>query len=181
MRGLKILLGSAALFAGLALAPATQAQISLGINIGGPPPVCPYGYFEYPPYQCAPYGFYGPGYFYNGIFLGVGPWSNWGYNHGWGGHRFNGGGGGRYVAGRRDGGGRPAAGRANNRGGASHEVANRGGASHATAARSGGASHANTAHTSGGAAHASASHASSRGGASHGGGGGEEHGGGGHR
>ena len=33
-------------------------------------------------------GFYGPGYFYNGIFLGMGPWAGWGYGHGWGSHRF---------------------------------------------------------------------------------------------
>src|ERR1035438_6347406 len=24
------------------------------------PPVCPYGYYSYSPYACAPYGFYGP-------------------------------------------------------------------------------------------------------------------------
>ncbi|MGC9158849.1 MAG: hypothetical protein ACP5FH_07640 [Terracidiphilus sp.] len=96
MHGLKILLGSAALLVGLALAPAARAQVSIGINIGGPPPVCPYGYFEYPPYQCAPYGYYGPGYFFNGIFLGVGPWAGWGYAHGWGRHRFIDGHGGRY-------------------------------------------------------------------------------------
>jgi hypothetical protein len=51
-------------------------------------PVCSYGYYDYAPYACAPYGFYGPGYFYNGIFLGMGPWAGWGYGHGWGGHRF---------------------------------------------------------------------------------------------
>ena len=96
MRGFKILLGSAALFAGLALAPAAHAQISVGIGFGGPPPVCEYGYYEYAPYGCAPSGFYGPGYFYNGIFLGVGPWAGWGYGHGWGGHRFRDGGGGSY-------------------------------------------------------------------------------------
>jgi len=38
------------------------------------------------------------GLFLGGIFLGVGPWANWGYSHGWGGHRFSGAGGGRYVA-----------------------------------------------------------------------------------
>jgi len=96
MHGLKALLGSAALLVGLALAPAAHAQISIGINIGGPPPVCAYGYYEYAPYACAPYGFYGPGYFYNGIFLGVGPWAGWGYAHGWGAHRFVAAGGGRY-------------------------------------------------------------------------------------
>ncbi len=50
-----------------------RAQVSFGINIG-PEPVCPYGYFEYPPYNCAPYGYYGPEWFVNGIFLGTGPW-----------------------------------------------------------------------------------------------------------
>ena len=65
------------------------------------PPVCPYGYYNYEPYGCAPSGYYGQGYFYNGIFLGVGPWSNWEYGHGWGGHRFDGPRGGRYVFGAR--------------------------------------------------------------------------------
>src|ERR1700744_3683794 len=85
--------------------PAASAQIS--INIGGPPPVCAYGYYDYAPYGCAPMGFYGPGYFYNGIFLGVGPWRHWGYNHGWGSHRFVSSGGGRYRPGPYRG-GRPA-------------------------------------------------------------------------
>jgi hypothetical protein len=59
------------LFCGLtAHAP---AQISVGVNIGAPP-VCPYGYFDYPPYNCAPYGYYGPDWFINGIFIGAGPW-----------------------------------------------------------------------------------------------------------
>ena len=86
MNGLRILFASTALLAGLALAPAAQAQ--LVIDIGGPPPNCAYGYYGYSPYACAPYGYYGPGYFYNGIFLGMGPWGGWGYSHGWGGHRF---------------------------------------------------------------------------------------------
>ena len=86
MNGLRTLFASTALLAGLALAPAAQAQ--LVIDIGGPPPNCAYGYYGYSPYACAPYGYYGPGYFYNGIFLGMGPWGGWGYSHGWGGHRF---------------------------------------------------------------------------------------------
>jgi len=49
------------------------AQVSIGVNIG-PAPVCPYGYFDYPPYDCAPYGYYGPDWFVGGIFLGAGPW-----------------------------------------------------------------------------------------------------------
>ena len=105
MRPLKLLVCAAALLATLAFAPKSHAQVSVTIGapavvIGGPPPVCPYGYFDYAPYACAPYGFYGPGYFYNGIFLGVGPWHYWGYHHGWGEHRFYGGRGGFYVPGR---------------------------------------------------------------------------------
>jgi len=56
-----------------AVAPAAHAQISVGVNIG-PEPICPYGYFDYPPYACAPYGYYGPEWFVNGIFIGAGPW-----------------------------------------------------------------------------------------------------------
>ena len=57
-----------------------QAQIEVQIC---PPPVCPYGYFDYPPYDCAPYGYYGPEWFPNGIFLGAGPWFH-GDRHFWG-------------------------------------------------------------------------------------------------
>jgi hypothetical protein len=59
-----------AIFSGSTTAP---AQISFGVNIG-PQPVCPYGYFDYPPYNCAPYGYYGPEWFTNGVFIGAGPW-----------------------------------------------------------------------------------------------------------
>jgi len=87
MRGLKTFIGTAALLAGLAMTPSAQAQIVVGVGVGIQP-VCQYGYYDYAPYACSPYGFYGPGYFYNGIFLGMGPWAGWGYGHGWGGHRF---------------------------------------------------------------------------------------------
>jgi hypothetical protein len=70
MRGLKTLRGTTALLAGLALAPTANAQIVFAIGIQ---PVCSYGYYDYAPYACAPRGFYGPGYFYNGIFRGMGP------------------------------------------------------------------------------------------------------------
>ena len=50
-----------------------QAQISIGVNIG-PEPACPYGYFDYAPYACAPYGYYGPEWFAGGVFIGAGPW-----------------------------------------------------------------------------------------------------------
>ncbi len=52
-------------------APRTEAQVSVSI---GAPPACPYGYFDYPPYSCAPAGYYGPQYFNGGVFIGVGPW-----------------------------------------------------------------------------------------------------------
>ena len=57
----------------LCCAPAARAQISIGINIG-PEPVCPYGYFDYSPYSCAPYGYYGPDWFVDGVFIGAGRW-----------------------------------------------------------------------------------------------------------
>jgi hypothetical protein len=58
----------AALTVGTAAAP---AQISVGIGIE---PGCPYGYYDYAPYNCSPYGYYGPDWFNGGVFLGAGPW-----------------------------------------------------------------------------------------------------------
>jgi len=52
-------------------APAAPAQVSISI---GAAPVCPYGYFDYAPYDCAPYGYYGPDWFVGGVFIGAGPW-----------------------------------------------------------------------------------------------------------
>src|SRR5271170_6665191 len=151
MRSL-LVVGTTVLLAPLALVPTASAQVVIGVGIT--PPVCAYGYYNYRPYGCAPSGFYGPGYFYNGVFLGVGPWANWGYGHGWGEHRFSGGGGGRYVG-------------------------VHGNAGHAYAANRGG--HAAVAHGNGGvhvaAVHSSPSHAAPHGGASHAG---ESHGGGEH-
>lgn len=56
-----------------------NAQVHVAVGIGGPvyygpAPVCSYGYYDYYPYACAPYGFYGPDWFVNGIFIGAGPW-----------------------------------------------------------------------------------------------------------
>ncbi|MDR3744665.1 MAG: hypothetical protein P4K80_00860 [Acidobacteriaceae bacterium] len=48
-----------------------QSQVIVGIGV---PPICPYGYFDYPPYDCAPYGYYGPDWFIGGFFIGAGPW-----------------------------------------------------------------------------------------------------------
>jgi hypothetical protein len=74
MRGTRfVLLASFAAFViGL---PATKAgsQVSVGINIGSAPD-CPYGYYDYAPYNCAPAGYYGPEWFNGGVFLGAGPW-----------------------------------------------------------------------------------------------------------
>jgi uncharacterized membrane protein YgcG len=61
---------TAALLVPLTAAP---AQVSVGVNIG-PAPICPYGYFDYAPYACAPYGYYGPDWFVGGVFIGAGPW-----------------------------------------------------------------------------------------------------------
>lgn len=54
-----------------AATPKANAQISISI---GAAPVCPYGYFDYAPYNCAPYGYYGPEWFQGGVFIGAGPW-----------------------------------------------------------------------------------------------------------
>jgi hypothetical protein len=51
--------------------PKTQAQVSIDIGVA---PECPYGYYDYPPYACVPYGYYGPEWFTGGIFIGAGPW-----------------------------------------------------------------------------------------------------------
>lgn len=66
-------LAAATLLLAALAAPNASAQVSVGVNVG-PAPVCPYGYFDYPPYNCAPYGYYGPTWFNGGIFIGAGPW-----------------------------------------------------------------------------------------------------------
>lgn len=66
-------LGLLTLTAGLLFTSAPKAQAQVSISIGAPP-VCPYGYFDYVPYSCAPYGYYGPDWFSGGLFVGAGPW-----------------------------------------------------------------------------------------------------------
>jgi len=59
-----------------------EVRVGVGIGVGGyvaGPPVCAYGYYPDYPYACAPYGYYGPSFFVNGVFIGAGPW-----DHGWG-------------------------------------------------------------------------------------------------
>jgi hypothetical protein len=74
MVGLKSLGLSLVATAALTAVTVAPAQVSVGVNIGGPAPVCPYGYFDYAPYDCAPYGYYGPDWFTGGVFIGAGPW-----------------------------------------------------------------------------------------------------------
>ncbi|HUX28774.1 MAG TPA: hypothetical protein VMV39_08295 [Terracidiphilus sp.] len=72
MKGFRIL--AVAALASLGFAGAAQksaAQISINIGVA---PVCPYGYFDYAPYSCAPIGYYGPQWFTGGVFIGAGPW-----------------------------------------------------------------------------------------------------------
>lgn len=50
-----------------------DTSVQAGVAVG-PEPVCPYGYYEVPPYDCAPDGYYGPEWFAGGVFVGAGPW-----------------------------------------------------------------------------------------------------------
>jgi hypothetical protein len=73
-----------AFFVVLAATP-SPAQVAIGIHIGRDygyyhvPPACPYGYYPDYPFGCAPYGYWGPEYFANGVFIGVGPWNRFYY------------------------------------------------------------------------------------------------------
>jgi hypothetical protein len=72
MKGFRIL--AMAAIAGICLAiavPKASAQVNINIGVA---PACPYGYFDYAPYNCAPFGYYGPSWFSGGIFIGAGPW-----------------------------------------------------------------------------------------------------------
>jgi hypothetical protein len=77
MRYLKVLA-----FVGVLMLTASHAnaqRVAIGIGMGGPgyygpAPICDYGYYNYYPYACAPYGYYGPEWFNSGFFIGAGPW-----------------------------------------------------------------------------------------------------------
>ena len=61
-------------FAGALSAPVRvigQAQVAIEVGVA---PECPYGYYDVPPYACAPPEYYGPAWFVNGVFIGAGPW-----------------------------------------------------------------------------------------------------------
>lgn len=62
---------AAAVLGFAALAPKAQAEVTVALDAE---PVCPYGYYDYAPYTCAPYGYYGPEWFLSGVFVGAGPW-----------------------------------------------------------------------------------------------------------
>jgi hypothetical protein len=89
------------LAAPLAMTPRAEAQVYGGVGVGDPgyygqdygydygaygaAPVCQWGYYNYYPYSCAPYGFYGPSWFIGGLFIGAGPWYHGYWGHGyWG-------------------------------------------------------------------------------------------------
>jgi hypothetical protein len=97
MRYLKLLALVGVLGVTLLGASGANAQrVAIGVGIGGPgyygvAPVCDYGYYNYYPYSCAPYGYYGPEWFSGGFFIGAGPWFHgFGFRPGFRG-RFDGG------------------------------------------------------------------------------------------
>lgn len=65
-------LGILAIGFGLFTTACAPGHVAVGVGVG--PPVCPYGYYEAPPYNCAPDGYYGPEWFSGGVFIGAGPW-----------------------------------------------------------------------------------------------------------
>jgi hypothetical protein len=97
----------------------SHAQVAVGVGVAPygdayayGPPACSYGYYDYAPYACAPYGYYGPEWFNGGLFIGVGPWFRGGYygrgygyrgGYGYGGRVGYGYGGRGYVGGYRGG------------------------------------------------------------------------------
>ncbi len=81
MRNLRLLtlLGFCLLIAPYAIAQRVGVEVGVGPVYVGPPPVCEYGYYPYYPYDCAPYGYYGPEWFSGGVFIGAGPWHHGGH------------------------------------------------------------------------------------------------------
>ena len=73
MRGIKYLVLSIAVAGALFAATMPKAEAQISVNIGVAPN-CPYGYYDYAPYNCVPDGYYGSEWFNGGAFIGVGPW-----------------------------------------------------------------------------------------------------------
>ena len=61
-------LAAIAAFAIASGTPKAAAQINFYIGVA---PVCPYGYYDYAPHNCAPDGYYGPEWFKAGVFIGA--------------------------------------------------------------------------------------------------------------
>src|SRR6202167_3931556 len=72
MRGFAYLAVAAIVAIGFTATPA-RAEAQVGVEVGVAPE-CPYGYYDVAPYNCAPYGYYGPEWFTGGVFIGAGPW-----------------------------------------------------------------------------------------------------------
>jgi hypothetical protein len=85
VRYLKYLVLLLAVLALPAVHSQAQVRIGVGINIGPSygvyhaPPVCEWGFYPDYPFGCAPYGYYGPEWFVDGVFIGAGPWYNFYY------------------------------------------------------------------------------------------------------
>lgn len=73
MRTIKYGLFAAAAAGICLLIPATISPAQITVTFGAEPG-CPYGYFDYAPYNCAPDGYYGPEWFKGGRFVGAGHW-----------------------------------------------------------------------------------------------------------
>jgi hypothetical protein len=52
----------------------TIAPIAETALVSAVAPECPYGYYDYAPYNCVPDGYYGSEWFKGGAFVGAGPW-----------------------------------------------------------------------------------------------------------
>ena len=74
MRCLKYVVLLALFMVPVGAAHAQRFAVGVGVGPIDPAPVCAYGYYPYTPYACAPYGYWGPDYFVDGVFIGAGPW-----------------------------------------------------------------------------------------------------------
>jgi len=73
MRSIKYGLFAAAAAGFFLLVPATSSPAQVTVTFGAEPS-CPYGYYDYAPYNCAPDGYYGSEWFNGGVFIGAGHW-----------------------------------------------------------------------------------------------------------
>jgi hypothetical protein len=71
MRIFAVVLMMAGALAVTTTTPKATAQVGVEVGVA---PDCPYGYYDVPPYACAPPGYYGPEWFTGGVFIGAGPW-----------------------------------------------------------------------------------------------------------